>query len=200
MQANRMRERILQDNGLRLRDGSWLALDRVREVHAVAVSLDDLSGIATVTSHLVRAGLLPAAHLPWTVSLHDLRIVCELVDRPAELVLYLRRRTEPDVTRKFHAVDELDFFLEFYASGLFVEPDPDRVAAELPQFGEQPAAARRRFRDQRLSFLTSRTDALDAYYFHLLGARQTPAPKPSLNADPGVLALVDGLTSSGVPG
>lgn len=199
-QADRMRDRILTDGGLRFRDGSWLDLGHVREVHTIAVSLEDLSGIETVTSHLVGAGLLPSQHLPWTVSLHDLRIVCELTERPAELLLYLRRRTEPDVTRVFHAVDELDFFLEFYSTGLFVEPDPERVEAELPQLGEQPVAAKRRFKKRRLTFLASRTDVLDAYYFHQLGLRATPASKPSHTADPSLVRLVDALASDAAPG
>lgn len=199
-QTLRIQNRILIDRGLRLRDGSWLDLDHVREVHAIAVSLDDLSGIATMTSELVHAGILSAPHLPWTVSLHDLRIITELIERPAELLLYVRRRTEPDVTRRFHAVDELDFFLEFYASGLYVEPDPSRVQDELPQFGEPSVAARRRFKKQKFEFLTSRTDQLDAWYFHQLGIRRSPAPKPRLNANEELCTLVDALAAQGDAG
>lgn len=199
-QADRMRERIVEDHGLRLKDQSWLDLDHVREVHTIAVSLEDLTGIATITTHLVGAGLLPFRQLPWTVSLHDLRIICELTARPAELLLYLRRRTEPSVTSRFHAVDELDFFLEYYASGLYVEPDPEDVAAELPQLGDPSVAAKRRFKAQQLTFLASRTDALDAYYFHMLGLRSQPAPRPSNNADPDLLQLVDALAVGTSPG
>lgn len=192
-QTNRLRRRITEDGGLRLRDGYWLDLRHVHEIHAIAVSLEDLSGIATVTSDLVQNGILSGAHLPWTVSLHDLRIVTELVERPAELLLYLRRRTEPDVTRRFHAVDELDFFLEFYASGLYVEPDPDRVHAELPQLGEPSVAARRRFQRQKPELLTSRTDQLDAWYFYQLGIRRGPVAKPRLNINSDLVPLVDAL-------
>lgn len=199
-QADRLRERIVVDGGIRLRDGSWLDLAGVREIHSVGVSLEDLSGIATVTSHVVAAGLLPHGNLPWTVSLHDLRIVTEIVDRPPELLLYLRRRTEPDVTRKFHAVDELDFFLEFLWTGLYIEPNPDDVFAELPQFGEPSVAVRRRYKAQRWTFLTSRTDALDAYYFHQTGDRVTPSPKPTMNAQSDLLLLVDALVAQQAPG
>jgi len=200
-QAERTRHAILTDGGLRLRDGTWLDLSQVREVHSIAVSLDDLSSIATVTTDLVQAGLLSTSvPLPWTVSLHDLRIICELIDRPAELLLYLRRRTESDVTRRFHAMDELDFFLEFYSSGLFVEPDPDRLRQELPQLGEPSVAAKRRFAKERLQLLTSRTDALDAWYFYRLGMRETAAPKPFLNANADILRLVDFLAQEQAPG
>jgi hypothetical protein len=199
-QAERLRERIDADHGLRLRDGSWLDLSQVREIHSIAVSLEDLSGIATVTSELVRAGLLTTPHLPWTVSLHDLRIVTELVARPAEFLLYIRRRTEPEVTSRFHAVDELDFFLEFYAGRLYVEPDPEVVRAERPLFGEPTVAVKRRFNGQGLTFITSRTDQLDAWYFHERGIRQSPADKPRLKANPELCALVDAIAALRGPG
>jgi len=199
-QADRLRDRIRADGGLRLRNNSWLDMSYIREIHTIAVSLEDLSGIATLTSDLVRGGVLVGAELPWTVSLHDLRIISELIERPAELLLYLRRRTEPDVTRCFHAIDELDFFLEFYANGLYVEPDPDRVFAELPQLGEPNVATKRRFKRQPLTMLTSRTDRLDAWYFYKLGIRQAPAPKPRFNANPELCVLVDALANRRHPG
>lgn len=199
-QADRLRRRILDDKGLRLRDETWLDLSGVREVHAIAVSLEDLSGIATITSELVVNGLLNTHDLPWTVSLHDLRIISELVERPAELLLYLRRRTEPATTRRFHAVDELDFFLHFLAAQLYVEPDPDAVQRELPQLGEPPTKNRRRFRQQGLELLSSRTDPLDAWYFYQLGVRSTAAEKPRMKADPELLRLIDDLAGRGEPG
>jgi len=200
LQTKRLADRIRVDRGLRLRDGSWLDLDHIREVHSIAVSLTDLSGIATVTSELVRTGILTESHLPWTVSLHDLRIITEIVDRPAELLLYLRRRTEPEVTRFYHAIDELDFFLEFCGNGLYVEPDPDRIQAELPQLGERSVAERRRYQRQGLEMLTSRTDELDAWYFYKQGVRKSPAEKPRFVAISKVLALVDAIAAQSEPG
>lgn len=199
-QADRVRERVLKDQGLMLRDRSWIDLSRIREIHSVTVSLEDLSGVATITSELVRNGILRVADLPWTVSLHDLRIVTELVDRPPELLLYLRRRTNPDVTRRFHAVDELDFFLEFCHSGLYVEPDPDRLRRELPQFGEPTVAAKRRYASQGLEMLTSRTDQLDAWYFYATGVRDTPVPKPRLNSNRELQRLIDAVIARRSPG
>ncbi|MET9634451.1 hypothetical protein ABZX92_44050 [Lentzea sp. NPDC006480] len=199
-QADRLRRRILDDKGLRLRDETWLDLSAVREVHTVAVSLEDLSGIATVTSELVVSGLLNTDDLPWTVSIHDLRIINELVDRPAELLLYLRRRTEPGTTRCFHAVDELDFFLHFLAAQLYVEPDPDAVQRELPQLGEPPTKNKRRYREQGLELISSRTDPLDAWYFYQQGIRTTQANKPRMKADPDLLLMIDDLARRGDPG
>jgi hypothetical protein len=199
-QSERLRRRILDDGGLRLRDNSWLDLTTVREVHTIAVSLEDLSGIATVTTHLVAAGLLTDDSLPWTVSLHDLRIISEVIDRPAELLLYLRRRTEPDITRRFHAVDELDFFLHFFASKLYAEHDPELTHRELPQLGAPSVRDKRKYRQQALEFITSHTDSLDAWYMYRLGHRRTPAEKPRLNADQALLRVVDELAARREPG
>jgi hypothetical protein len=199
-QADRLREQIRQHGGVRLRDNTWLDLSHVRETHTVAVSLDDLSGIATLTTELVAAGLLPQQQLPWIVGLHDLRIISELVARPAELLLYLRRRTEPKVTLKFHAIDELDLFLHMYRRGLYVEPDPDAVFAELPQFGPPATAARRRHRRQGMEFITTLTGELDAWYLHKHGYRVSPAPKPRIGSDPELLELVDAVAAAAEPG
>lgn len=201
-QAQRLRERIDSDHGLRLRDGTWIDLGHIREVHTIAVSLEDLSGIATTTSQLVTAGLLPETNLPWTVSLHDLRVISELIDRPAELLVYLRRRTDADTVRKFRAVDELDLFLRFFEGGLYAEPDPEQVVRNLPETASPTVADRRRHRNdaQRVEIITSRTDTLDAWYFHRLGQTGIPAPKPAMLADPGLLALLDRLSELREPG
>jgi hypothetical protein len=199
-QAARLRDLILRDRGLQLRDRSWLDLSGVSEVHTIAVTLEDLSGITTLTSELVEAGLLHEVALPWAVSLHDLRIISEIIARPAELLLYLRRRTEPEVTKYYHAVDELDLFLYMYRKGLYVEPDPDRVESELPQFGPRSVAERRRRKAQRRTILTSHTDPVDAWYFYQLGVRSTPAEKPRINSPAALLDMVDSLAALGEPG
>ncbi|GLW56814.1 hypothetical protein [Kitasatospora phosalacinea] len=199
-QAQRLRERIRSDAGLRLRDGMWIDLGHVRETHTVAVSLEDLSGITTVTAELVRAGLLPPGDLPWTVSLHDLRVISELVARPAELLLYLRRRTGVETTLKFVAVDELDLFLQFYSSGLWVEPDPDAVAAALPGLGSATTASRRRRSSEHGEVIVSLTGPLDDWYAYQLGDSPVPAPKPAMVGDADLVAFVDAIAETAAPG
>lgn len=198
-QAARTRERIVLDRVLRLEGGGAIDLSGVREVHSIVVTLEDLAGVATVTDDLVSANLLPKNLLPLTISLHDLRIISELVERPAEFLLYLRRRTLPELTRRFIAPDELDLFMHMLNRGLYVEPDPDVLAAEVP-YRVATTALRRRFKTQRAEFLTSRTVPLDDWYFYQLGERSTPAPKPTLNADSTLLALVDEIVIEGAPG
>lgn len=198
-QAARVRTRILTDRELRLRDGTTIDLRGVREIYTLAVTLEDLAGIATVTDDLVQAGLLPSDFLPWVVSIHDLRIIGELVDRPAEMLLYLRRRTLPELTKTFLATDELDLFLHMFNAGLYVVPDPDVLEQELPMFPVQ-VSQRRRFQKQATQFLTSRTVPLDDWYFFQTGERTTPASKPSMRVPEELKILVDEITSAADPG
>jgi hypothetical protein len=199
-QADRLRQRILNDGTLRLNDGEWLDVSGVREVHTIAVGLEDLSGVTTATSLLVRAGVLVGGHVPWTVSVHDLRIICELTERPSELLLYLRRRTQPETTSMFLAVDELDLFLLFQARGLFVEPDPNRLAEIFPGAGPPSVAAQRRYAEQQPEMIPGRTRPLDAWYAFVLDPAKPPADKPRYTGDQKLLHLVDAVTALCAPG
>lgn len=198
-QADRLRERIA-DGELRLRDGSMLDLSNVREIHTIAVSLEDLSGVSTTTAALIDAGLLPPDTIPWTVSVHDLRIICELLERPSELLFYLRRRTNPDATRKFFAVDELDLYLYALKHGLFVVPDPEKRAAAMPFKAEASVADKRRFAAQRPTLIESQTEQLDAWYTAKIDPNCPDVVKLALNVDAGLLAIVDALAATGEPG
>jgi hypothetical protein len=183
-QATRLQERIQQDGGVRVHGEGWVDLSRVREIHTVAVSLDDLSGASTAAAELVKAGLLNVSHIPWTVSVHDLDLITQLVDRPAEFLLYLRRRRDPEATVFYTAPDELDLFLYFFEAGLCVEPDPDKIRAALPWMPPPTTAERRRRRQQHPAYVTSRTDALDLWHY-----AETARIRAELNGeDPGAVA------------
>lgn len=199
-QAARLRERIITDKRIRLDDGQWINVGSIREIHTIAVGLEDLSGVTTATTMLLAAGVLKPDHIPWTVSVHDLRIVCELLDRPSELLLYLRRRTEPAATWKYRAVDEVDLFLLFLHRGLYVEPDPQKTAQTLPWAGPPSTADLRRFKAQRPELVTSHTEPLDAWYDSQLDSTAPPADKPRLLADQKLLELVDQITTTGTAG
>lgn len=202
-QASRMKQRIIEDRGLRLRNGSWIDLADVREIHSVVTSLDDMPGIATATAKLVGAGLLSPDNIPWTVSLNDLDLIAQLVDRPAEFLLYVRRRTEPKATEMFMAVDELDLFLLFFRMGLYVEPDPVLVAREMPWLGKPRTADVRRHREQGPGLVTSHTDDLDAWYFSLHHPATDDggvvAPKPRMVPSP-LTPLIDWLRDNDIFG
>jgi hypothetical protein len=199
-QAERLRDRIITDKRIRLDDGQWIDASGVREIHTIAVGLEDLSGVTTATAMLVAAGIIKPDNIPWTVSVHDLRIVCELLDRPSELLLYLRRRTQLEATWKYRAVDELDLFLLFLARGLYVEPDPSQAAQALPWSAQPSTADQRRYAEQRPELVATYTEPLDAWYDSQLSMTATPADKPRLNADQKVLELVDLIVKTEAPG
>ncbi|MEX5709709.1 preprotein translocase subunit SecA [Parafrankia sp. FMc6] len=199
-QSGRMHDAILRDGGVRIEGEGWVDLGHIREVHTIAVSLDDLSSVTTATAELVRAGILEPSNIPWTVSLHDLELIAELVDRPAEFLLYLRRRRNPDVTQIFKASDELDLFLYFFEAGLWVEPDPDQVRTAFPFMPEPTTAERRRYREQAPAFITSRTDLLDRWFYsRRASAGEDVAPKPRMVPSP-LADTVDELEARGVRG
>ena len=190
-QAGRLKERMKQDGGFRLRDGSWVNTESVREIHTMAVSLEDLSGVSTATADLLQAGLLDADNIPWTVSLNDLRLIVELVDPTAVamFLLYLRRRRHPEATVMFSAADELDFFLYFFENGLYVQPDPEAMKNELPHMTSVRTGDRRRRDGQARQHITSRTDPLDAWHAYKTGVSDAPASKPEIVGSPTIPLL-----------
>ncbi|HML50523.1 MAG TPA: hypothetical protein PKD84_03810 [Propionicimonas sp.] len=163
-QARRLRDRIEADRGLRLEGSGWMDLSSVREIHIVAVSLEDLAATTTGTADLIHAGLVDKDCIAWTVSLHDLDLIVELIDHPSEFLLYLRRRTDPLATVLYTAPDELDLFLYFQQKGLYVEPDPDELRKKLPYLPATTNAERRHFKRQAPKYIPTLTDQLDAWH------------------------------------
>lgn len=164
-QALRLSERIERDQGIRLRGEEWIDLSSIREIHTIAVSLEDLTATTTGTADLVRLGLIDKNHITWTVSVHDLDIITDLIDHPSEFLLYLRRRTDPSATLLYSAVDELDLFLYFQRSGLYVEPDPTELQRNFPALPEPSVTMRRRYKKQTPIVIPSLTEDLDAWHY-----------------------------------
>lgn len=193
-QAGRLREAIEYDGGVLIEDEGWVDLTQIREIHTIAVSLDDLSSITTATAELVRAGLLEPTNIPWTVSLHDFELISELTERPAEFLLYLRRRRNPTATVMYTAADELDLFLFYFENGLWVEPDPDQLRTAFPFLPKPTPGERRRYRRQMPSLITSRTDPLDQWHYSKAdnGRDMKFVPKPTMVPSP-LAPLVDEL-------
>lgn len=195
-QAARLQQRIEDDAGVRLHQSGWLDLAHIREIHTVALSLEDLSGAATATSELVAAGLLDVNQIPWVVSIHDLQVIAQLIDRPAEFLLYLRRRRDPEVSLAYAAPDELDLFLYFYEAGLYVAPDPNVMVAELPYVTAPRVGDVRRRKQQGRALIATRTDALDAWRYAELDPELPRVAKPTLTGSP-MTAFVDELHTRG---
>lgn len=183
-QANRLRRRIVEDGGVRLKTGGWVDLSHVREIHTVALSLEDLTAVATGTTALVEAGLLRADEVPWVVSIHDLQIIAQLIDRPADLLLYLRRRRDPEMPVFYRAVDELDLFLFFLDAGLYVAPDPKAMAAELSYASADDARDLRLREQQQPAIIRPRTQPLDVWHQSQIDPAAPKSPKPHRTARP----------------
>ncbi|WP_061017710.1 hypothetical protein [Microbacterium sp. CCH5-D1] len=193
-QASRLKKRIERDGGVRLKSDEWLDLSRVLEVHMVALTLEDLTQVATATTALVDAGLLNAGEVPWLVSIHDLQIIAQLVERPADFLLYLRRRRDPEMPDFYFAVDELDLFLYYLDAGLYVAPDPKVMAAELPYASETDEHDRRRREEQQQVFIHPRTGPLDTWHQSQIDPQAPSSPKPRRTARP-MDRFVDELAS-----
>lgn len=198
-QAARLQRCIEDDGGVRLHKHGWLDLSHVREIHTVALSLEDLSSVATATSELVEAKLLDAERIPWVVSIHDLQVIVDLVDRPAEFLLYLRRRRDPEVSLAYASSDELDLFLYFYEKGLYVSPDPAIMAEAFAHISTPRTADVRRRANQRRIVISSRTDPLDAWHYAQIDPTRPQVKKPILTRSP-MVPLADEVQRRGVYG
>lgn len=200
-QALRLEQLIRVNGGLWLEDHSWMDLSGIREIRSIAVCLDDIGPLATALDELVRADVIKSERFPWIVTLHDLSVISEVIDRPSEFLLYLRRRTESEVSLKFQSIDELDLFMLFLTGGLYVEPDPDRVSEEFLGVRRPTRGDRRRYRAAAVpTRVMTHTDPLDAWVYFQEGSSDSFAPKPTFASHPAVLELIDFLFDGRKPG
>jgi hypothetical protein len=66
----------------------------IRRTYVVVPTLHPLLTWSTQLRDLVDAGILPVGAVPWIVAVTDLRVVCESLRRPAELIAYLDWRED----------------------------------------------------------------------------------------------------------
>ncbi len=200
-QARRLEQLISQNHGLWLGDGSWLDLAGIREVRSIVVGLDFFGPLAVALGDLKRAGMLREGGLPWIASLHDLEVISKVIERPAEFLLYLRRRADSGVATYFRGADELDLFMLFLEGGLYVEPDPEEVRLQHPAAGSPRSHARKQHqRDARPTVVGTRTDPLDAWMYWIEGTSPYETGKPAFNAHPAAREIVDFLADGRKPG
>lgn len=203
-QAQRLVARVINDGGLRVHGEGWVDMSFVREIHTVAVSLEDLTSTSTATAELVKAGILPATDVPWTVSIHDLDLIALLAQNPGVFLLYLRRRRHPDATVFYTAPDELDLYLYFLEAGLYVPEDPFRLRKTFSFIPPLEDSEVSQWEAQRAGIITSRTDVLDAWYLEdyvrrRRGKARLPSapPRPQLAPTP-LDPLIRAVAESGI--
>jgi hypothetical protein len=171
-QAERLRTLTQEGSSLHIRSSSKMRADgtveapkknwdldttAITEVFTLALSLEDLNFITTVTAELVESELIPAGtSAPWIVNVHDLEIATELLARPSELVHFLSRRRRAAGKNSVLAVDELDYVMHYLLMGLYTDEDADVT-----------------------HIVSSLTEDLDAWYFYKSGQRARFTPKPT---------------------
>lgn len=203
-QARRLEGLITDNRGLWLADGSWFDLSSVREVRTIVVGLDFFGPLAVALGDLQSSGMLGAGHLPWIASLHDVDVISNVIDRPAEFLLYLRRRTDSGVAKHYRGADELDLFMLFLDGGLYVEEDPDEVRRIHPTAGPVRVRDRKQhLRDARPTVVGTHTDPLDAWMYWMYwieGTSPYEIEKPEFNTHPAARDIVDFLAEGRKPG
>jgi len=200
-QADRLRRLVQANGGLWKVNGKWLDLSAVREIHTVVVCLDDWGPLAIATDALVRSGFITSDTIPWVVSLHDLHVIAELFDRPADFLTYLRRRTDPKSARLFVASDELDLVMWHINGGFYFEPDPDALHDQHPVSSPPTARERRRYQENNIrTRVGTLTDPLDAWMYFREGQSSLEASKPRRNNGAVVASLLQFLQDGHKPG
>jgi hypothetical protein len=180
-QLDRSQKALVEGRAIRVTDtaGNPLSLDMegVFRTIRVAVTLDDLAAVAPAAWRLQEAGLLPAdQEVPWVVGIHELALICELTERPAQLVHYILRRRRAN-RQRIWAMDEMDFFMRYLQTGLY-------------------------WRDEELQgthmALHSHTDPLDEWWYGRLGVRRS-GKKPRQPLNRATRQLLDDVEATGMP-
>jgi len=177
-QAQRLVQLIEANRGVWGDDGQWVDLSDVTEVHSVIVMLDDMGPLSLSMNELADKGIIETEDVPWIVSLHDLLVISRTSDHPAQFLEYLRRRRGRRLATMVNGADELDMFMWFVGGGMYFEPDPVEVTAQLPLDRPITAGQMRRFDRQRRVRLGTLTDPLDSWFYGREGHSSIEAPKP----------------------
>ena len=157
-------------------------LTGINHVFELVVALEDLSAVAPSTWLLADAEILPREPIPLLITLHELEIICEIVERPSELIHYLLRRRRMDDSHRAWALDELDYFMHYLLFGLWWPDQGDGEPAPPPER------------------LLSHTEELDSWFFYQRGKRKKPARRPDAKHHPDVARLLDCIEQSGASG
>jgi hypothetical protein len=200
-QARRLEALIHTNGGLWRDDGTWIELGHVREIRTIVAGLDHFGPLSVGLGDLRESDLVGGETMPWVVTIHDLDVISRVLDRAAEFLLYLRRRTDSGVAAHFRGSDELDLFMLYLNGGLFVEDDPDEVHRMHPKTPAPSKTARDHFRESnRPTLVATHTDPLDAWMYWQEGTSAIEVDKPKFNVDPATSDLVDFLADDHKPG
>lgn len=175
-QAERAMDYVRSSGGATfvLRDGTQLRVDSSNfdDAYLITVSLEPLDSYVTNLHGLQSLGILSGGRLPWAVYLEDLRVIADLVEGPTMFTHYLRRRARVNQHSELRAHDELDWFGNYLAQGLYFEDELSRENAP------------------NLVLLSSFTEVFDDYYLYKQGIRTSAAPRPKQEMPTEIRSLI----------
>jgi len=145
-------------------DGSSIVYAKV-----ITPTIHTLADYALHLEQFADLGLNVSGQPPWAVSINDLRMICDLVRSPAELICYVRWRDRLHLGRASIAADEADVF------GAFLLRQP---------YADQAGAA-------GTLHIGSHSTDFDAYY--MSGQRGSEAKKPGMFSTQLIDGFVDRL-------
>lgn len=177
-QASRLRELISKNGGVWSGKKKWVPVEGIVEYHTIVVSLDDLGVLSLSADELVRHGTIKNEEIPWIITLHDLIMVGSILDRPAQFLAYLRRRTESEAARLIIAVDELDILMWFVEGQFYFESDPHVLTEKYPEYRPPTTRDYRRHRGLTQTAVEGFTDPLDAWVYAQEGKSDLRVDKP----------------------
>ena len=146
-----------------------------RRVYLVNVTLAEIGYVAARLNSM-KAMDFAEKGWPWSVFVDDLRVISEIVNSPAEFLLYLDRRLRLNDLRATESLDELDYFGLFLREGLYFEDADTYANSRMIPLGY--------------------TVELERYYEGEAGVA-SPVDKPSLNTTPWYSDLARRLCASG---
>jgi hypothetical protein len=199
-QANRLTQLIRTNHGVWSVDGKWIDMTPADEIHSIIVMLDDMGPLSLSMNELAHKGIIETDEIPWIVSMHDLLVLSRTIDHPAQFLEYLRRRRGRMLATMVKGVDELDMFMWFINGGMYFEPDPRDVAAQIPIDKPIKASEVRRYEEQSRVGIGTLTDPLDAWFYSTEGLSHTEAPKPTRREEPWVEQYLSASESAKSPG
>ena len=155
------------------------SLSEFRRTYIINVTLADIGHVSARLSSAKAMGFLEGDEWPWSVFINDLRVLSEIIESPADFLLFLNRRLALNDLPAVSTLDELDYLGWFLKHGLFFRKE---------DFGPH----------DRLSMI-GYTVPIERYYDHVAG-RVSSGDKPRLNIREWYRDLVAALGRTGKPG
>ncbi len=144
---------------------------KVHQFHLLTVTLEQLWFLSANLQSVKTLGVLDGETFPCAVSLADLIVMVEILDRPSLFLHYLHQRVRLSEAPNLMTFDELDLMMEYVEHELWT--DPKKLSSEVHHV------------------IGTQTPTLDAYYY----AKEVGkvAPKPERKLHRGIASLLTAI-------